>query len=154
MTDRNPIPWVLKRRFLVTLLAGIGAAAISLVIFLIADDHIILVLGGLLLICCVFRSRSIWTSISNEQYKMVEGVCSGITSPPFRRYRKIHLLDGNGAEFTLLLDRNTRFHIGTPYRFYFQKEARPLVGNPFLDVSLSTNTFLGYEEIQESDTSE
>ncbi len=73
---------------------------------------------------------------------------------PFRRYRKIHLLDGNGAEFTLLLDRNARFHIGTPYRFYFQKNARPLVGNPYLDASLSTNTFLGYEEIQVSDINE
>ena len=126
----------------------------SLVIFLIANDRIILVLGGLLFICCVFRSKSIWTLISNDRYEMVEGVCSGVTSPPFRRYRKIHLLDGNGAEFTLLLDRNARFHIGTPYRFYFQKEARPLVGNPYLDASLSTNTFLGYEEIQVSDVNE
>ena len=126
----------------------------SLVIFLIANDRIILVLGGLLFICCVFRSKSIWTLISNDRYEMVEGVCSGVTSPPFRRYRKIHLLDGNGAEFTLLLDRNERFHIGTPYRFYFQKDARPLVGNPYLDASLSTNTFLGYEEIQVSDVNE
>lgn len=126
----------------------------SLVIFLIANDRIILVLGGLLFICCVFRSKSIWTLISNDRYEMVEGVCSGVTSPPFRRYRKIHLLDGNGAEFTLLLDRNARFHIGTPYRFYFQKDARPLVGNPYLDASLSINTFLGYEEIQVSDVNE
>lgn len=126
----------------------------SLVIFLIANDRIILVLGGLLFICCVFRSKSIWTLISNDRYEMVEGVCSGVTSPPFRRYRKIHLLDGNGAEFTLLLDRNARFHIGTPYRFYFQKDARSLVGNPYLDASLSTNTFLGYEEIQVSDINE
>ncbi len=126
----------------------------SLVIFLIANDRIILVLGGLLFICCVFRSKSIWTLISNDRYEMVEGVCSGVTSPPFRRYRKIHLLDGNGAKFTLLLDRNARFHIGTPYRFYFQKDARPLVGNPYLDASLSTNTFLGYEEIQVSDVNE
>ena len=126
----------------------------SLVIFLIANDRIILVLGGLLFICCVFRSKSIWTLISNDRYEMVEGVCSGVTSPPFRRYRKIHLLDGNGAEFTLLLDRSARFHIGTPYRFYFQKDARPLVGNPYLDASLSTNTFLGYEEIQVSDVNE
>ena len=123
----------------------------SLVIFLIANDRIILVLGGLLFICCVFRSKSIWTLISNDRYEMVEGVCSGVTSPPFRRYRKIHLLDGNGAEFTLLLDRNARFHIGTPYRFYFQKDTRPLVGNSYLDAALSTNTFLGYEEIQVSD---
>lgn len=46
MTDQKPIPWVLKRRFLVTLLAGVGAAVMSLVIFLIANDRIILVLAA------------------------------------------------------------------------------------------------------------
>lgn len=94
MTDQKPIPWVLKRRFLVTLLAGVGAAVMSLVIFLIANDRIILVLGGLLFICCVFRTRSIWTLISNDRYEMVEGVCSGVTSPPFGGIGKSICLTG------------------------------------------------------------
>ena len=38
--------------------------------------------------------------------------------------------------------------------FTREKDARPLVGNPYLDASLSTNTFLGYEEIQVSDVNE
>lgn len=147
MIDQNPIPWVLKRRFLVTLLAGIGTAAVSLVIFLLADDYIILVLGGVLLICCAFRSRILWKLISDEHYETVQGVCTGISSPTFWRYRKIYLLDGYGAEFTLLLDRNARFHIGVQYCFYFQKETNPLMGMPYLDAVLSTNAFLGYEEV-------
>ena len=32
---------------------------------------------------------------------------------------------------------------------YFQKGARPTVGNDYLDAALSTNSFLGYEAINE-----
>ena len=39
--------------------------------------------------------------------------------------------------------------IGEPYRFYFQKGSRPVVGNDYLDAALSTNSFLGYEAISE-----
>ncbi|RFZ77652.1 hypothetical protein DS742_17515 [Lacrimispora amygdalina] len=152
MNRWNESPPILKRKFLLTLLAGIGAVIVSLIFFIAAGDRILLMLGGILLVFCVFRSVSIWRLISNDNYETAEGVCTGITSPPFRRYRRIHLLDENGSEFTVLLDRSARLTIGTPYRFYFQKNARPLMGNAYLDASLSTNAFLGYEEIQTADS--
>ena len=52
----------------------------------------------------------------------------------------------DGMEITLLLSKSARLKIGSPYRFYFQKGARPAVGNEYLDAALSTNNFLGYEE--------
>lgn len=142
------IPPILKRKFLLTLLAGLGAAAVSLVVFLASGDRMILALGGVLLLCCILRGRAVWLLISRECYETAEGVCVDVTSPPFRRYRKIHLLDGNGDEFTVLLDRNARLHIGAPYRFYFRKDAGQPCGNAYLDASLSTSSFLGYEELQ------
>lgn len=151
MNQWNDSPPILKRRFLFTLLAGIGAAIVSLVFFMVSGDRILMTLGGILLVFCVFRSVSILRLISSGNYETAEGVCTGITSPPFRRYRKIHLLDRNGAKFTILLDRNARLTIGAPYRFYFQKNAHPLMGNAYLDTSLSTNAFLGYEKMQTSD---
>lgn len=153
MNRWNESPPILKRKFLLTFLTGIGAAVVSLVFFIAAGDRILLMLGGILLIFCVIRSVSIWRLISNGSYETAEGVCTGITSPPFRRYRKIHLLDENGAEFTVLLDRSARLTIGTSYRFYFSKNARPLMGNAYLDASLSTNAFLGYEKMQTADSS-
>ena len=50
------------------------------------------------------------------------------------------------THLTLLLSKSARLKIGAPYRFYFQKGARPAVGNEYLDAALSTNNFLGYEE--------
>ena len=55
----------------------------------------------------------------------------------------------DGMEITLLLSKSARLKIGAPYRFYFQKGARPAVGNDYLDAALSTNSFLGYEAISE-----
>ena len=63
------------------------------------------------------------------------------------RYRKVQLMDDQGAETTLLLSKASRFRIGSRYRFYFQAGSRPAVGNNYLDAALSTNRFLGYEEL-------
>ena len=67
-----------------------------------------------------------------------------------RRYRKIQLIDEQGAERTLLLSKTAKFQIGARYRFYFQKGSRPAVGNDYLDAALSTNSFLGYEVLEDA----
>ena len=66
-----------------------------------------------------------------------------------RQYRKIQLIDEQGAERTLLLSKSAKFQIGSRYRFYFQSSSRPTVGNDYLDAALSTNSFLGYETLGE-----
>ena len=66
------------------------------------------------------------------------------------RYRKIQLIDEQGAERTLLLSKTAKFQIGVRYRFYFQKGSRPAVGNDYLDAALSTNSFLGYEALDDA----
>lgn len=90
-------------------------------------------------------SRDLATA-THKNYEVVEGICAGISTPMLRRYRKVHLIDSHGTEITLLLSKSARLKIGSPYRFYFQKGARPAVGNEYLDAALSTNNFLGYEE--------
>ena len=81
---------------------------------------------------------------------MVEGICAGVSTPMLRRYRKIQLIDEQGAERTLLLSKTAKFQIGARYRFYFQKGSRPAVGNDYLDAALSTNSFLGYEALEDA----
>ena len=91
----------------------------------------------------------ILATATHKNYEVVEGICAGISTPMFRRYRKVHLIDSHGIEISLLLSKSARLKIGAPYRFYFQKGARPAVGNDYLDAALSTNSFLGYEAISE-----
>ena len=63
---------------------------------------------------------------------------------------KIQLIDEQGSERTLLLSKTAKFQIGARYRFYFQKGSRPAVGNDYLDAALSTNSFLGYEALEDA----
>ena len=139
-------PTVLQRKFLLTLLAGIASAGISVIICVATKDHILLTLGIVVLCACLISCRGIWATATHKNYEVVEGICAGISTPMLRRYRKVHLIDSHGTEITLLLSKSARLKIGEPYRFYFQKGARPAVGHEYLDAALSTNNFLGYEE--------
>lgn len=55
----NQFPFVLRRKILLTFLAGLASIALSLIIFIITTDHILLVLGSiiflasLVLVICV-----------------------------------------------------------------------------------------------------
>ena len=142
----NQFPFVLRRKILLTFLAGLASIALSLIIFIITTDHILLVLGSIIFLASLVLVRS---TIARGQYEIVEGVCSSVISPVIRRYRKIQLIDGQGAERTLLLSKSAKFQIGARYRFYFQTGSRPVVGNDYLDAALSTNSFLGYEALGE-----
>lgn len=144
----NEFPFVLRRKILLTALAGLASLAVSLVIFAATTDHILLALGGIIFIASLVLSGSLWNTTARGRYEVVEGVCTGVTAPALHRYRKVQLVDAQGAEATLLLNKSSRFRIGSHYRFYFQTGSRPAVGNDYLDAALSTNSFLGYEELK------
>lgn len=144
----NQFPFVLRRKILLTALAGLASLAVSLVIFTATTDYILLALGGIIFIASLVLSGSLWSTAARGRYEVIEGVCTGVTPLALHRYCKVQLVDAQGAEATLLLSKASKFRIGSRYRFYFQTESRPVVGNDYLDAALSTNSFLGYEELE------
>ena len=144
----DQFPFVLRRKILLTALAGLASLAVSLVIFTATTDHILLALGGIIFIASLVLSGSLWSTAACGRYEVVEGVCTSVTAPALHRYRKVQLVDAQGAETTLLLSKASRVRIGSHYRFYFQTGSRPAVGYDYLDAALSTNSFLGYEELE------
>lgn len=145
----DQFPFVLRRKILLTALAGLASLAVSLVIFTATTDHILLALGGIIFIASLVLSGSLWSTAARGRYEVVEGVCTGVTTPALHRYRKVQLVDAQGAETTLLLSKASRFRIGSHYRFYFQTGSRPAVGNDYLDAALSTNSLLGFEVLDD-----
>ncbi len=86
---------------------------------------------------------------------MVEGTCVGIVPMLLRKYRKIRIMDDNGNESALLLGKHLKIQIGFRYRFYFKKTQRLTPGSEYFDSALSSDCFLGFEELGElSDHSE
>lgn len=79
---------------------------------------------------------------------MVEGTCVGIVPMLLRKYRKIRIMDDDGNESALLLGKHLKIQIGFRYRFYFKKTQRLTLGSEYFDSALSSDCFLGFEELR------
>ena len=93
----SQFPFVLRRKILLTFLAGVASIAVSLVIFTVAADRILLVLGGFIFAASLVLGISLWNTAARGRYEVVEGICAGVSTPMLRRYRKIQLIDEQGA---------------------------------------------------------
>ena len=97
----------------------------------------------------LWRCLSLFRILSKEQYETVEGVCVAISQKPVRKYRKIKILSDDGAESSLLLSKQDKVKIGYRYRFYFSQTPRLSIGSDYFDAALSSDQFLGMEELGE-----
>lgn len=140
-------PGVLLQKLFVTLLLGAGCLTFGAAYYAVARDMVFLALSGFLSAGCVWRSYCLYRMLANEHYNITEGVCIGITPKPMRRYRCVRLMDAEGLETSLLLDKHTRIKIGYHYRIYLKKDGRPSLGSEYLDTALSGDCFLGIEEL-------
>lgn len=145
-------PPLLQKRVLLTLFLGVGSISIATVMFFLSKDLTLLILSIVIFLCCIGRSIKLLHIIAAENYDIVTGTCTNIITVPFRKYRKVFLLDEAGNETTLLLGKQQMVRPGASYRFYFQRNGPAPLGNDYLDAMLSTNIFLGCEEFYPVDS--
>ena len=67
----SQFPFVLRRKILLTFLAGIASIAVSLVIFTVAADRILLVLGGFIFVSSLVLGSRLWRNAARERYEVV-----------------------------------------------------------------------------------
>lgn len=139
------IPFTLRLKVFLILLMGIGSLIIAAVVFFISRDRLLLILSGIIFGCCLFRSTGLLILVLRGDYETITGICTAVSSQPLRRYHKIELTDSQGAAIILLLGKQVKIKPGGCYRFYFRKAPRPSLGSEYLDASLSTDLFLGYD---------
>lgn len=82
----------------------------------------LLVLGGFIFAASLVLGISLWSTTARGRYEVVEGICAGVSTPMLRRYRKIQLIDEQGAERTLLLSKTAKFQIGARLPLLFSKK--------------------------------
>jgi len=104
-------PTVLQRKFLLTLLAGIASAGISVIICVATKDHILLALGIVVLCACLISCRGIWATAAHKNYEVVEGICAGIGTPINLSENTISV---NHNLIYRVIDGKAGFHITTP----------------------------------------
>lgn len=139
----------LRRKLLLTVLLGLLCLLIGFAIYLFANDRITFYLSIAICIFSLYKVIMLYYTIIKHKYETVDGTCVSIIPKLFRKYRKIKIMDDNGTESTLLLNKHSKIKIGTRYRFYFKTSNNIKIGNEYIDSALSSDCFLGYEELSE-----
>lgn len=154
MSKIREAPAPLRRKLYLTAIIGIICLLVGLAMFLFLKDRMMLFLSSVLLVFCIGKVVDHYRLIVGEEYEIVEGTCVSIMPKPLRKYRKIKIMDDNGVESSLLLNKQSRVKIGYRYRFYFKETQHVSLGSEYLDSALSSDCFLGYEELGESEIAE
>lgn len=139
----------LRRKLLLTALLGFLCLLIGAAMFLFSKDRIMLFLSAAVCFFSFCKAWSIYHTVYKQEYEVVEGTCVGITPKPMRKYRKVRIMDDEGNETSLLLGKQSKIKIGFRYRFYFKKTQRFTIGSEYFDSALSSDCFLGFEELGE-----
>lgn len=144
-------PAPLRRKLFLTALLGFVCLLIGSAMFIFAKDRIMLMLSAAVCLLSIVKAYSVFRLVVKEEYETVEGTCVGVTPKPLRKYRKIRIMDDDGNESSLLLDKQAKIKIGFQYRFFFKKTQRITLGSEYFDTVLSSDYFLGYEKLGEFD---
>lgn len=149
MDKLKSAPAPLRKKLFLTVLLGFLCLLIGTAMFLFSKDRIMLFLSAAVCIFSLCKAWSIYRTVCKQEYEVVEGTCVGITPKPMRKYRKVRIMDDEGNESALLLGKQSKIKIGFRYRFYFKKTQRFTIGSEYFDSALSSDCFLGFEELGE-----
>lgn len=149
-------PAPIKRKLFMTCLIGLLCLLIGIAMFLFVRDRIMLFLSLAVCVLSFGKAAGYYRIISGGKYETVEGTCVAVLPKPLRRYRKIKIMDDKGNESSMLLGKQSKVKIGYRYRFYFKETQHISLGSEYLDSAMSSDCFLGYEELGEyaADTTE
>ncbi len=146
-------PQVLQNKILLTFLMGFVCFIFGVGYFVFAQDRIFLVMSTLLMFACFARGIELYIIVLKNKFEILTGTCVGISSNPMRKLRNIKLMDKDGNEFVLKLQKTDKLIIGKRYRFYFKKHELFKTSYDFVDARMSTDNFLGYEQLSSLDDS-
>jgi len=150
MNTLKNCPKVLLQKILFTTLIGASCFIVGAAYFLYAKDTMTLALSCLVLLFSLFRSIGLYRTIAKQKYEVVEGTCVGVAAKPLRKHFTVKIMDDAGIESTLRLGKQAKVKIGFRYCFYFNSQGERLsVGSEYFDIALSSNQFLGFEELGE-----
>lgn len=146
----GPLP--IKRKLFLTCIIGTICLLVGIAMCLLLKDRMMLFLSLAVCLFSFLKAFEFYRVIAGEEYEIVEGTCIAVMPKPLRKYRKIKIMDDNGNESTMLLGKQSKVKIGYRYRFYFKETQRLSLGSEYLDSAMSSDCFLGYEELGEFST--
>lgn len=140
-------PAVLQRRWLLSGAAGLCFLAVGLVVYFTLHDRVLLTISVLLALCVTLRCASFYRMARRGGYEVVEGVCIELGRSGIKKQRSVRLLQMDGNEYAVMLDKRTPLRIGNLYRLYFRQAPPSRLSG--LEQYLSQDQFLGLEDLGE-----
>ena len=140
-------PAVLQQRWLLSGAAGLCFLAVGLVVFIALHDRALLMISVLLALCTALRCIFFYRMARSDSYEVVEGVCIELERPGMKKQRSVRLLQMDGNEYAVMLDKRTPLRIGNLYRLYFRQAPPSQMSG--LERYLSQDQFLGLEDLGE-----
>lgn len=140
-------PAPLFRRWVLTIALGFAFLGIGTAVWLALNDRVLLMLSIVMFALTLGKAVMMFRSIALRRYEVVEGVCVQISSLPFQKCKKVKLLDADGNERSVLMDKQTRLRIGGRYRLYFRIGNHTAVSDTWIRSSLAAGNLLGMEDL-------
>lgn len=122
---------------------------VGLAAFSALQDRMLLWIGALLALGTLLRCLSFYRIVQAEAYEAVEGVCIELGSVRLRKRRKVRLLQEDGNEYAVLLDKRTPLWVGNRYRIYFRREDNGSQAACLFPCFAAEDRFLGLEDMGE-----
>lgn len=138
-------PPPLKRKMILSALIGVICLLIGVIISFYTKDKMMLCLSIAVFIFSIMKALNMYKIITEKKYEIIKGTCIGIIPRPLRKLRKIQIIDDDGNEISLLLNKQMKLNLGEKYCFYFKEIHHISSGNNYLDSMLTSDSFLGYE---------
>lgn len=141
-------PAPLLRRWLVSSGIGLLCLLVGVVMFVTAKDKMMLMISAALSLAVAMRSILFYRLVCAQQYEVVEGVCIAVKRAPLRKQRTIHLMNEDGAEHMIMLDKRLPVRIGRCYRAYYRTGGFQK-GSQLFQGYLVQDQFLALEDLGE-----
>ena len=140
-------PAPLKEKFISLILMGILLWIIGICVALIFKDMTMFILSLLACVFCFIKAGTFYVAVSNREYEAVTGTCISVSHILIRKQKKVKIADKDENERSLILGKHSKIEVGKNYTFYFKSTKRISLGSEYFDSVLSSDCFLGYEEI-------
>lgn len=144
-------PAPLKEKFISLIAMGILCTLVGICSSIIFKDMTMLILSILVLVLCLVKAGMFYVTVSNKEYETVTGICVSVTHIIVHKQKKVKITDSDGNEGCLILGKHSKIEVGKSYTFYFKSTKRISLGNEYFDSVLSSDCFLGYEELENND---
>lgn len=144
---KEQISGIFIRSVFLSCMTGIGCALITVIVFLVTGDRTLLFLGGIASLLCIGKAMTLYRTVKQKRYEIIEAICYHVDHPMKRPYPKIRIEQENGQSISLILDKHQKITHGHAYRFYFKQGTVPDPKESIWFQAFRTDGIIGIEEI-------